>query len=186
MAVDEDWRVTRVPGKTGQPPSIPGNPALSLASMGIYVFNAQFLYEQLARDTDDPRFQPRLRQGHHSPPGAAISRVRAPLRRQLRRNERQRGLLARRGHSRCLLGSEYGSNPRHAGAQPVRHRMADLDAPGAIAAGQVRLRRRRWAARHGGGFGGIRRLHHQRRDGSRVRCCSPTCACTATAASRTR
>ena len=54
MAVNEDWRVTAFQEKPAQPPSIPGNPALSLASMGIYVFNAPFLYEQLARDTDTP------------------------------------------------------------------------------------------------------------------------------------
>jgi len=54
MAVNEDWRVTAFQEKPARPPSIPGNPALSLASMGIYVFNAPFLYEQLARDTDTP------------------------------------------------------------------------------------------------------------------------------------
>jgi glucose-1-phosphate adenylyltransferase len=54
MAVNEDWRVTAFEEKPARPPSIPGNPALSLASMGIYVFNAPFLYEQLARDTDTP------------------------------------------------------------------------------------------------------------------------------------
>jgi glucose-1-phosphate adenylyltransferase len=54
MAVNEDWRVTAFQEKLAQPPSIPGNPALSLASMGIYVFNAPFLYEQLARDADSP------------------------------------------------------------------------------------------------------------------------------------
>jgi glucose-1-phosphate adenylyltransferase len=52
--VNEDWRVTAFQEKPAQPPSLPGNPALSLASMGIYVFNAPFLYEQLARDADTP------------------------------------------------------------------------------------------------------------------------------------
>ncbi|HYN27817.1 MAG TPA: sugar phosphate nucleotidyltransferase, partial [Burkholderiales bacterium] len=54
MAVNEDWRVTAFQEKPDRPPSIPGNPALSLASMGIYVFNAPFLYEQLMRDTGTP------------------------------------------------------------------------------------------------------------------------------------
>ncbi len=54
MAVNEDWRVSAFQEKPARPPSIPGNPALSLASMGIYVFNAPFLYEQLARDADTP------------------------------------------------------------------------------------------------------------------------------------
>jgi len=55
MGVDEEWRVRRFDEKLAQPPSIPGHPDLALASMGIYVFNARFLYEQVARDTDDPR-----------------------------------------------------------------------------------------------------------------------------------
>jgi glucose-1-phosphate adenylyltransferase len=33
---------------------MPGRPDTALASMGIYVFNASFLYEQLARDAADP------------------------------------------------------------------------------------------------------------------------------------
>ena len=86
MGVNEDWRVTAFHGKAGQPAvRSPGSPDMALASMGIYVFNAPFLYEQLARDTDDPQLQPRLRQGPHPAPGAALPRVRAALRRQLRR-----------------------------------------------------------------------------------------------------
>ena len=41
--------------KPPNPPPIPGQPGQALASMGIYVFNAKFLYEQVARDTDDPQ-----------------------------------------------------------------------------------------------------------------------------------
>lgn len=36
--------------KPAEPPCIPGHPDTSFASMGIYVFNADFLYEQLCRD----------------------------------------------------------------------------------------------------------------------------------------
>lgn len=36
--------------KPAEPPCIPGHPDTSFASMGIYVFNADFLYEQLSRD----------------------------------------------------------------------------------------------------------------------------------------
>jgi glucose-1-phosphate adenylyltransferase len=54
MGVDSDWRVRSFLEKPAQPPSIPGQPDKALASMGIYVFNAKFLYEQVARDTDDP------------------------------------------------------------------------------------------------------------------------------------
>ena len=55
MGVDDEWRVRTFNEKPAQPPHIPGHPDLALASMGIYVFNARFLYEQVTRDTDDPR-----------------------------------------------------------------------------------------------------------------------------------
>ncbi len=53
MAVDEANRVTSFVEKPAEPPTMPGNPERSLASMGIYVFNADFLYEQLLRDCAD-------------------------------------------------------------------------------------------------------------------------------------
>lgn len=55
MGVNEESRVTSFLEKPHNPPGIPGRPDLALASMGIYVFNAEFLYEQLIRDADDPR-----------------------------------------------------------------------------------------------------------------------------------
>jgi len=55
MGVDDKERVTSFQEKPAQPQPIPGRPDRALASMGIYVFNAQFLYEQLIRDADDPR-----------------------------------------------------------------------------------------------------------------------------------
>ncbi len=54
MGVDDEWRVRSFLEKPPDPPSIPGQPDKALASMGIYVFNAKFLYEQVSRDTDDP------------------------------------------------------------------------------------------------------------------------------------
>ena len=55
MSVNEDFRVVKFDEKPANPASIPGKPDKSLASMGIYVFNARFLFEQLIRDADDPR-----------------------------------------------------------------------------------------------------------------------------------
>jgi glucose-1-phosphate adenylyltransferase len=55
MAVDENLRITEFQEKPNEPKPIPGKPQLALASMGIYVFNAPFLYEQLIRDADEPR-----------------------------------------------------------------------------------------------------------------------------------
>ena len=54
MGVDESDRVIRFIEKSPTPDHIPGDPTQALASMGIYVFNSAFLYEQLIRDADDP------------------------------------------------------------------------------------------------------------------------------------
>jgi glucose-1-phosphate adenylyltransferase len=55
MAVDDELRVRAFQEKPDDPAPMPGRPDTALASMGIYVFNAEFLYEQLARDSMDPQ-----------------------------------------------------------------------------------------------------------------------------------
>jgi glucose-1-phosphate adenylyltransferase len=55
MAVDRDYRVVGFDEKPKQPKCIPGRPETALGSMGIYVFSAAFLYEQLLRDADDSK-----------------------------------------------------------------------------------------------------------------------------------
>ncbi len=52
MTVDESGRVIAFDEKPEKPNSIPGKPGLCLASMGNYVFNTQFLYEQVIKDAD--------------------------------------------------------------------------------------------------------------------------------------
>ncbi len=54
ISVDEDWRVTRFTEKPRDPEPVPGKSDRALVSMGVYVFNAGFLFEQLIRDSDDP------------------------------------------------------------------------------------------------------------------------------------
>ena len=54
MGVDEDDRIVSFLEKPADPPGIPGSPDQALASMGIYVFETQFLFEQLRRDAADP------------------------------------------------------------------------------------------------------------------------------------
>jgi glucose-1-phosphate adenylyltransferase len=54
MAVDADRRITDFIEKPAVPPQMPGKPGRSLASMGIYVFNARYLYRELDRDMADP------------------------------------------------------------------------------------------------------------------------------------
>jgi glucose-1-phosphate adenylyltransferase len=51
--VDPSGRIVRFVEKPADPPSVPGNPDVSLASMGIYVFNGNFLFDQLRRDAED-------------------------------------------------------------------------------------------------------------------------------------
>jgi glucose-1-phosphate adenylyltransferase len=54
MAVDENWLITDFVEKPADPPAKPGNDDVSLASMGIYIFEAKYLYAELARDMADP------------------------------------------------------------------------------------------------------------------------------------
>jgi glucose-1-phosphate adenylyltransferase len=54
MAIDENRMVTDFVEKPADPPAMPGRPDMSLASMGIYIFNAQYLYRELERDIADP------------------------------------------------------------------------------------------------------------------------------------
>jgi glucose-1-phosphate adenylyltransferase len=55
MSVDDDNRIVDFAEKPAQPQAMSGNPGKALASMGVYVFNASFLIEQLLRDADDPK-----------------------------------------------------------------------------------------------------------------------------------
>ena len=53
MAIDAERRITDFVEKPADPPTIPGKPGRSLASMGIYIFNARHLYKELERDMND-------------------------------------------------------------------------------------------------------------------------------------
>jgi glucose-1-phosphate adenylyltransferase len=54
MAVDERRQITAFVEKPANPPAMPGNDAVSLASMGIYVFDAEYLYGLLEDDLANP------------------------------------------------------------------------------------------------------------------------------------
>jgi glucose-1-phosphate adenylyltransferase len=54
MSVNDDGRIVAFAEKPREPTPMPGKPGTALASMGIYVFNTHFLYEQLIRDSDEP------------------------------------------------------------------------------------------------------------------------------------
>jgi glucose-1-phosphate adenylyltransferase len=55
MTVDANGRVVAFHEKPENPAPIPGSNGLCLASMGNYVFNTKFLYEQVIRDADDSK-----------------------------------------------------------------------------------------------------------------------------------
>jgi len=52
MDIDANRRVKAFVEKPAKPPVMPGRTDTALASMGIYIFNASFLFEQLLKDAD--------------------------------------------------------------------------------------------------------------------------------------
>jgi glucose-1-phosphate adenylyltransferase len=54
MTVGNDGRVVRFSEKPANPEPIPGRKDVALVSMGIYVFDVEFLYAQLIKDADSP------------------------------------------------------------------------------------------------------------------------------------
>ncbi|VFS59474.1 Glucose-1-phosphate adenylyltransferase [Leminorella grimontii] len=51
MDIAEDHRIVNFLEKPENPPAMPGDPEMSLASMGVYVFNAQYLYQLLEEES---------------------------------------------------------------------------------------------------------------------------------------
>ena len=54
MAVDGSRKITEFVEKPANPPAMPGNDAVSLASMGIYIFDSKYLYDLLEDDLANP------------------------------------------------------------------------------------------------------------------------------------
>lgn len=54
MSVNEEGKILEFSEKPENPAPMPENPECALGSMGIYVFSAKYLFEQLLRDRDDP------------------------------------------------------------------------------------------------------------------------------------
>jgi len=54
ISVDEEGRVTAFDEKPEHPTPIPGEEGVTLASMGNYIFNMEFLFEQLRADAANP------------------------------------------------------------------------------------------------------------------------------------
>ncbi len=55
MSVNDEHRITEFSEKPDNPQPLPTNPEKALASMGIYIFNTKFLFEQLSKDADSSK-----------------------------------------------------------------------------------------------------------------------------------
>jgi glucose-1-phosphate adenylyltransferase len=55
MAIDDRRRIVDFVEKPDNPPAMPDNDAVSLASMGIYIFDAKYLYQLLDEDLANPQ-----------------------------------------------------------------------------------------------------------------------------------
>ena len=54
MAIDANRKIEAFVEKPADPPPMPGKPHVALASMGIYVFDAEYLYKLLEADDANP------------------------------------------------------------------------------------------------------------------------------------
>jgi len=54
MGIDGEYRITSFEEKPANPVPKPGSQDVALVSMGIYIFNTDFLFEQLIKDADTP------------------------------------------------------------------------------------------------------------------------------------
>ena len=53
MSVDETFKITHFTEKPADPDAMPGKPDKALASMGIYIFSTEFLFQKLIEDSDN-------------------------------------------------------------------------------------------------------------------------------------
>jgi glucose-1-phosphate adenylyltransferase len=53
MTVDETNQIRRFDEKPAYPSEVPGKPGITLASMGNYVFNTEFLFQELKKDAEE-------------------------------------------------------------------------------------------------------------------------------------
>ena len=100
VAVDEADRVTGFQEKPQNPPAMPGQPDLALASMGIYVFDSDVLIKALEEDAAKP-------DSHHDFGKNIIPSLIGhgrDLRLSVLRREQEGGeVLARHRHARRVL-----------------------------------------------------------------------------------
>lgn len=54
MSVNDEFKITKFTEKPANPEAMPGKPDKALASMGIYIFSTEFLFQKLIEDHDNP------------------------------------------------------------------------------------------------------------------------------------
>jgi glucose-1-phosphate adenylyltransferase len=54
MSVNDEFKITKFTEKPADPDAMPGKPDKALASMGIYIFSTEFLFQKLIEDHDNP------------------------------------------------------------------------------------------------------------------------------------
>ena len=144
VKVDESGWVIDFLEKPDDPPGMPGNPDLTLVSMGNYAFRTAALLDELRRNagaeatTHD--FGRDVLTSAHKRMRVLVVRLRLAA---LSRRERELArLLARRRHDRRVLRGEPRPGLGRAAAQPVQRSLAAARQPAAVGPREVRLRRR--------------------------------------------
>ncbi len=142
VEVDDKGRILAFHEKVDNPPSMPGNPDMCLASMGNYIFRTDVLLREV---DDDAKLEASKHDfGHDILPRMVTERA-AGLRLRLRH---QRGagrgrsgarLLARHRDARCLLASADGPHRDPPALQSVQPALAHPHRRDPRSAGQVRL-----------------------------------------------
>ena len=156
-------RITDFVEKPANPPAVIGKPDVSLCSMGIYIFNAKYLYAELLRDIADPTSShdfgkdiiPRaVKNGCAMSHSFDRSCVHAP--------EEKPG-MEDYWRDAGTVDAYWEANIDLTATLPALNlydrNWADLDLPGAAAAGQVRAQPDR-SPRHRHRVHGFWRLHH--------------------------
>jgi glucose-1-phosphate adenylyltransferase len=119
MSIDSEDRLLAFDDQPGHPQPLPDQPDMALVSMGIYVFNADFLYTQLQRDADNPHSQHDFSKDV-IPHCVLNHRVYAHNYAQSRVGDLDKPAYWRDVNiARCLLGGQYGPGATDAPPEPV-------------------------------------------------------------------
>ena len=168
IEVDDGGRIVAFHEKVENPPSMPGNEDMCLASMGNYIFGPDLLLREL--DDDENLEESQHDFGHDILPrmlvkkGGEVFAYDFATNRVPGEEEHGQRLLARHRHHRRLLGGADGPHRDPPAVQPLQLPLADPHGRHARPAGQVRLPRRgARPRRHRDRLAGQPRLHHLRR-----------------------